>query len=323
MATDGHDAGNPTAERWSALLQATSSADDGDGLASVALVWERESDVVGYNLYARSGGGRCPSDQRRPSRSGRSRRLRELRRHVPEGSREWMALRSAFTAVALRDDPDAAPVDPGDAIDRGLNEAETAMFDAISSTSLALRLARGTAFVDRRAQAGKQYAYELRGVLKAGNEVVLATDVLVVAGAFVLPDPPSGLTASVGDRKVLVLWNRNPYAANYVVQRATSLGGPFQRRQPRNRWRWTSRATSTTSRSWPRPGFLDYQYWDVNGAPITHTVSGLQVAGPFNGTTYHYRVASRDNLDRRGAWSRSSRQRPSGARRRWRRTRSR
>ncbi len=53
----------------------------------------------------------------------------------------------------------------------------------------------------------------------------------------------------------------------------------------------------------PRPGFLDWQRWDDDGLPISHMEAGLPVDGPLNGVTYYYRVASRDILGRRGAWS--------------------
>ena len=53
----------------------------------------------------------------------------------------------------------------------------------------------------------------------------------------------------------------------------------------------------------PQPGFLDISSWDPDGNPTSHPVEGVNVSGPDNGTTYWYRVASRDNLDRTGPWS--------------------
>jgi hypothetical protein len=53
----------------------------------------------------------------------------------------------------------------------------------------------------------------------------------------------------------------------------------------------------------PQPGFLDVGAWDVDGLPTSHVVEGASVYGPDNGITYWYQVASRDTLDRAGAWS--------------------
>src|SRR5262249_49815496 len=82
----------------------------------------------------------------------------------------------------------------------------------------------GPPYTDGGVKADEQCRYELRGMQPNGEDRLLAIDVAVWAGHFVLPDPPSGVTTQAGDRRVLVLWNRNPYAATYVVQRATSPG---------------------------------------------------------------------------------------------------
>ena len=104
---------------------------------------------------------------------------------------------------------------------------------ATAQANLAMGHAAGLAYTDRGVKADEHYLYELRGVLADGEERRLAIDIPVWAGHFVLPDPPSGLITQAGDRRALVLWNRNPYAATFVVQRATSPGGPFQQVNPK------------------------------------------------------------------------------------------
>jgi hypothetical protein len=132
---------------------------------------------------------------------------------------------------------------------------------------------------------------------------VLATDVPVWAGHFVLPDPPSGVSTQAGDRRTLVLWNRNPYAATFIVQRSTSPGGPFQQVNPKPVAYDMDAGLDGQPLPAPQPGFLDVGAWDVDGLPTSHVVEGASVYGPDNGITYWYQVASRDTLDRAGAWS--------------------
>jgi len=304
MDTNGTGPADRDTADPSALLQAVSSEVGPDGEVSITLVWERQPFYTGYHLYRRAAGGGGRTARINGTRTIRpAASCRELQRYVAEGSRQWAIVGNALSAVALRADPAAAPVDPCAAMDRGLSTEEAAMFDAIASSDLALRLARGTAFVDRRVVADRQYEYELRGVRADAIEVVLARAVLVRAGLFILPDPPSGLTASIGDGKALTLWNRNPYAATYMVERATSPGGPFQQVNPDPVAMDVTTDIANQAVVPPRPGFLDYQHWTPDGTPDTHLVAGATISGPTNATTYYYRVASRDNLDRLGAWS--------------------
>jgi len=215
-----------------ALMEATSAGIGRDGSTYVLLRWEAVDDVTGYNLYRRVDG--APARESRPINGSSPIRppssARQLRAIVPEGSPEWAALVAGFTAVsggALE------RVNPAARFEQGLTEDELRLVRATSRANLAMAQAAGVAYTDRGAQANKHYLYELRGVLADGTERRLAVDVPVWAGHFTLPDPPSGVTTQPGDRRVLVLWNRNPYAATFVVQRATSPGGPFQQVNPK------------------------------------------------------------------------------------------
>lgn len=286
-----------------ALLQATSAGVAQDGTTYVVLRWEAADEVVGYNLYRRVAG--APPRETRPI-NGRTpitpptsgRRLRQL---VPDGSSEWHALAHGFGAAA---GPGALELaNPAAHFERGLTAEELQLVRATAQANLAMGHAAGLAYTDRGVKAEEHYLYELRGLLKDGTELRLALDVPVWAGHFVLPDPPSGIATQAGDRRALVLWNRNPYAATFIVQRSTSPGGPFLRVNPKPVAYDLETGIDGQPLLAPQPGFLDVGAWDANGLPTSHEVEGAPVFGPDNGITYWYQVASRDTLDRAGPWS--------------------
>jgi hypothetical protein len=287
-----------------ALLQATSAGVAKDGGTYVVLRWEAVDEVVGYNLYRRVDG--APARKTRPINGSTpitpptsGRRLREL---VADDSPEWHALAHGFGAPAGA--PGALELaNPAAHFERGLTAEELRLVRATAQANLAMGQAAGLAYTDRRVKAEEHYLYELRGVLADGIERQLALDVPVWAGHFVLPDPPSGVITQAGDRRALVLWNRNPYAATFIVQRGTSPGGPFQRVTPKPVAYDLDAGLDGQPLPAPQPGFLDIGAWDANGLPTSHEVEGTPVHGPDNGATYWYQVASRDTLERAGPWS--------------------
>lgn len=286
-----------------ALLQATSAGVAHDGTTYVVLRWEAVDDVVGYNLYRRAEG--APPRETRPI-NGRTpitpptsgRRLRQL---VPDSSTEWRALAQGFGAAAGQGSLELA--NPAAHFERGLTAKEFQFVQATAQANLAMGHAAGLAYTDRGVKADEHYLYELRGLLKDGTELRLAVGVPVWAGHFVLPDPPSGIATQAGDRRALVLWNRNPYAATFIVQRSTSPGGPSLRVNPKPVAYDLETGIDGQPLLAPQPGFLDVGAWDANGLSTSHEVEGAPVFGPDNGITYWYQVASRDTLDRAGPWS--------------------
>jgi hypothetical protein len=252
-----------------AILQVTSVVEDG-GAASVVLRWEAVDGVVGYNLYRRraeerQGSGRRINGERPITLPSSARQFRAV---VPAESPEWQSLARAFGA------------DPAVRFERGLTAHETAMVSAGAQASLPLGQAAGLAFVDRKVADGERYLYELRGVLADGVERRLAFDVPVWVGHWILPDPPSGLTAQAGDRRALVLWNRNPFAATFAVQRATSPGGPYQQVNPKPVAFDRDTDIDGAPLAAPQPAFLDIGAWDTDGLPTSHPVAGVNVSGP-------------------------------------------
>ena len=296
---------NPGGERM-VVMQATSSAAERDGTSFAAFSWTQHPDAVGYNLY-RVVAGSAPPRRLRPINGNRPvapvTTCAQLTKLVARDTPEWNALTSGLTALAARRNPATEPVDPCAALERGLTKEEELVFDTLAGSSLNVCLARGLAYIDRGLTVDEQYLYELRGVLEDGSEIGLVVGVPVWGGRFVLPDPPSGLSLLAGDRRVLALWNRNPYAYSFAVQRSTAAGGPFQMVNPQPVKYDVDSDLDGQPISPPRPGYLDYQYWSTDGLPESHVVDGEVVVGPENDTTYYYRVASRDGLGRLGAWS--------------------
>jgi len=286
-----------------ALLHATSAGVAYDGSTYVVLRWERVDDAAGYNLYRRpkdgpDGWGKPINGAKPITPPGTARELRAL---VAPDSPEWLALAHGLSAVDAR--AMTRPVDPGAVFASGLSVRQTELVRATSRANLKMGEVAGLAYTDRGVVADRHYLYELRAVLGNGKERVVATHVPVWAGHFVLPDPPSGLATQAGDCRALVLWNRNPYAATYVVQRASAPGGPFVQVNPKPVAYDMENGLAGEALTTPQPGFLDTAAWDADGLLTSHVVAGVNVFGPYNGLTYWYRVASVDTLDRVGACS--------------------
>ena len=314
-------------------LHATSSGIDRSGRTYIVLYWSPAQDVVGYNLYRKEEAARTyPSfPLNGKALISTVKTCEELKAIIPQGSTEWNILKGAFFSLLpretsserevgplakegvvdlrtlelfprLRSDLIAVAADPCTVLQRGLTEEEGEIFDLLATVNLKLRLARGLAFIDDKVVTDTRYVYQLRGVLRAGGEVILGPEVGVWAGHFILPDPPEDLTAIAGDHKVLSLWERNPEAYSYTVRRATHAFGPYQviNAQPVV-FDITQDLEGETIV--PRPGFVDFQNWDEDGFPVPHDVGVVSISGPEDGTTYYYQVASCDILDRTGSWS--------------------
>src|SRR6516162_6014391 len=70
------------------------------------------------------------------------------------------------------------------------------------------------------------------------------------------------------------------YAATFVVQRATSPGGPFQQVNPKPVAYDMDSGLDGQPLAAPQPGFLDIGAWDADGHPTSHQVEGGDVYGP-------------------------------------------
>jgi hypothetical protein len=290
-----------------AVLQAISAPIVPAGRTFIALRWESVNDTAGYRLYRSTVDAATPPagplGGATPIRIPTS--AAELRTVIAAGSPEWDSLANVLTAAqpGTPAGGTATPVDPAAAFDRGLTDTETQLIKAAAQTSLALGRVAGLAYRDSEVTAGESYIYELRGVRRNGTEHVLASGIAVTAGTFTLPDPPSGVRTQPGDRRVLVMWNRNPYAANFTVQRATAPGGPYAQINPLPVVFDLTADIDGQALPNPQPGFLDAGGWGPDGMPTSRNINAAVIDGPDTGLTYYYRVASRDILGRAGGWS--------------------
>lgn len=339
---DGLERGRDAWRERTSVLTATPTATRGDDAAPVTLHWTRHPDAVGYNIYRVETEARRARPRRLNGRRpiAPAKTCAQFCAFVPKNSDLWERLCDGLSALSAADkaelvadtkglarfkddfaaarvtsraiepltgrflrDPLPDAVDPCEALERGLTKEEEALFDALAHVDLRMRQARGLAFIDQTAQAGTRYSYALMGLNAAGREFLLADTVIVEAGFVRVPGPPSGIDLTAKDHKVLLLWNRNPQAHDYVVERAEHAGGPFQKVHSSPIQYDINQDLDGVELSPARPGYLDYRRWNEDGTPASHEVNGVSVDGPANGTKYYYRVASLNVNGLRGAWS--------------------
>jgi hypothetical protein len=302
------------------LMNATSTDVKSREGVTVVLYWLPTANVVGYNLYRQNIG-----ETQKPSAAWNgSKPISQVTDRasfeslIPVNSPEWQQLQEAFTLIENKNALlTRRSVDPGKIIERGLTPEEDKAFEVLALANLKIRLARGLAFVDRNVANNEWYVYELRGLTKSGLEIALSSGVRVKAGHYILPDPPSNITATAGDHKVLLLWDRNPIPEpakietfeelpsmphGFCVGRATSQGGYPQVISDKTILFDITKDLDNNDVTPPRPGFLDFQRWE-EGLPVYHSVNGASIEGPRNYVNYYYRVASYDILGRLGSWS--------------------
>ena len=146
------------------------------------------------------------------------------RRSSRPASDDWSVIaKSLADSAAVEFDPCMiATLAPGSPKDAKL------LFLARSRWKIAV--VAGLAYDDHAVVGGTGYVYELRGVNALGNETgTLFTNVSVTAGSPVAMPAPSGLAATAGDSRVLLLWGARPDAAGFSVLRATAAAGPYVR----------------------------------------------------------------------------------------------
>jgi len=271
------------------------TSNPGPGL-HVVVTWPPSDTIQRYNLYRKpAAAASFPATPLNGTPIQRLVSCTAIKAVIPPVSEEWTLL-----AKGLADSPtvDFDPCSIG-AIAAGSPKEAKLYFLARSRWKIAV--AAGIAFDDTTVANGTAYVYELHGVNTVGTETgTLFTNVAVTAGAPAAIPAPSGLSATAGDTRVLLLWGDQPEAAGFAVLRATAAAGPYTRV---NESTFTTRIHQDLDGkpiATPSNGYLDAERFDSSGHPATHTVQGLPIAGPADAVTYFYKIASVDFLDRTG-----------------------
>jgi fibronectin type 3 domain-containing protein len=272
------------------------TSDPGPGL-HVVVTWPPSNTVPAYNVYRKLSG--APNFPALPLNATPVQRLTScaaIKAVVPPVSEEWTLLAKGLADSSTVDfDPCAiGAIPPG-------SPKESKLF-FLARSRWRIAIVTGVAYDDTTVANATGYVYELHGVDAGGTETgTLFTNVAVTAGVPVVLPPPTGLSATTGDNRVLLLWGSQPDASGFAVLRGPAAAGPYTR---------VNESTFTTQiqqdlngKPLPAPsnGFLDIERFDATGHPTMHTVQAVPISGPSDGTAYFYKVASVDLFDRVGA----------------------
>ncbi len=186
---------------------------------------------------------------------------------------------------------------------------------ALSSRFWKVGVVMGQAYVDSNVVVGKKYMYMIapadvkRGFVPGKKSVeesirdIKPIDTAVVVAGTVLPLPaPSGVNTIAGDNKVMVRWNEIGTASGYDVYRSSASASPVKI----NGADIVEKCTlDFKENKIPEKNcFIDFMRWDGTGYPTLHeVVAPDSVYGPYNGTTYQYKVRAYDALGRPGMFS--------------------
>jgi hypothetical protein len=289
-------AGTPALVYAQAMRAVTSTP--GPGLHVVA-TWPPDPVILRYNLYRRNmGQASFPTTPLNAQPIARMASCLAIQSVIPPGSEDWTLL-----AKGLADSP-TVDFDPCLISTITPGSPKNNKLIALARTRWRIAVAAGLAFNDTTVVSGTAYQYELRGVNAVGAETgVVFTGVGVTAGSPTPIPAPPGLSATAGDHRVLLLWGNQPEAAGFIVRRATNVIGPYTRVNESTMILQIKQDLNGVNLTTPSNGFLDIARWDSAGQPATHTVVGTPIAGPSNGATYFYRVASVDLLGQTGPLS--------------------
>ncbi len=263
----------------------------GPGL-KIVVTWPTSS-VSRFNLYRTPG----PATPLNATPIARLTSCAQIQAVISMGSDDWNLLSTGLAQNGTPFDPCAiSTIVPGSAVEQRLQ--------FLARADWRIAIVAGQAYLDTAITAGTAYNYQLRGVDGLGNETGPAfPPASVTAGSPVSVAPPPSVTATAGDYRVLLLWGDQNQAAGFLVYRATSAAGPYQQVNSSPLVTRVTKTVDGTPLATPSNGLLDIQRWDASGQPATHLVNGVSIAGPADGITYYYKVASIDVLGQPGPLS--------------------
>jgi hypothetical protein len=312
------------------------------GKTFILLKWKNKEGVEAYNLYRRelpSGKSSALPINSKPIKLMSN--CNDIKKVIPAGSEEWEAIVNILrgppkkkvktTGTKVKGTSVMAPtvVDPGLFLGVYATPDESACaISSVSDTSktyedlLALSsrfwkvgVVMGQAYVDSNVTVGKKYMYMIapadakRGFTPSKRPAeelikdIKPIDTAVVVAGTVKPlPPPTGVSTIAGDNKVMVRWNEIGTASGYDVYRSSAAASPVKI----NGADIVEKCTlDFKENKIPEKNcFIDFMRWDGTGYPTLHeVVAPDSVYGPYNGTTYQYKVRAYDVLGRPGMFS--------------------
>lgn len=84
-----------------------------------------------------------------------------------------------------------------------------------------------TSYTDPGLSNGTTYYYVVSAVNSAGESANSSEVSATLASVVTVPSSPTGLTATAGDKQVVLNWNASSGATSYHVKRGTTSGGPY------------------------------------------------------------------------------------------------
>jgi fibronectin type 3 domain-containing protein len=275
----------------------------------VLLLWDEVADVDGFNIYRKT--ELLGTYSRKPINSDPISLMTDcekIKSIITKSSKEWKALSGIPFSAKEK------PKDPFLGLRESILRKE---FDPCVLSTLTSRselwepvqfLARyyykigmvlGQAFVDEDVSTGESYWYEIRSV-KRGSEMLLASNIHIVAGVSIPLPAPANVHAEAGDSEVLITWDEVNNASGYdVYRKEMPWGAPIRINAAAVMSKITHNLEGDSIAH--VYGFIDFRRWDdETGWPTTHDVEGNPVAGPINGVDYQYQVSARNSLDQPG-----------------------
>jgi len=299
----------------------------------ILLKWPKMEGVKSFNLYRKEiPSGLTPTSPINSKPITVMSDCADIKKVIPVGSEEWQAvtniingppkpkIKAGVKESMIKGSPIVALKEPGVdkfAVPVALAKLGACNISSISDTSQTYRelqaltgkywkvgVVMGQAYVDNNVVVGKKYMYAIAPVkrLGMGMEIKPIDTATVVAGTVLLLPAPSGVTTIAGDNKVMVRWNEIGTASGYDVYRSSPSASPAKINGADIVEKCTLDLEGDTIPE--KNCFIDFMRWNEAGHPILHeVVSPDSIYGPYNGTTYQYKVRAYDALGRPGMFS--------------------
>ncbi len=274
--------------------------------AMVLLVWTEVKDADGFNLYRKeSASAEYPKS---PINSTPIRILSDceaIKAILPIGSEEWVQLSKLIKAgVTGRSSqkskiPEAMRIKsytPCDISSVDKRSEAWRQIQLLAQRYYKVAMLIGQGYIDKPLTTGSTYWYQIKAV-RGSREVVLASDIRVVAGVPTLLPAPANVQVMAGDARVMITWDSVANAIGYDVfrRRVPGLLPPIKVNEGVVTTLLTHDLNGDTIAA-PRYGMVDFQRYNEAGYPTTHEVDGVAVSGPSNGLQYQYQVSARNLL---------------------------